>query len=146
MKEQIKKLESFLQTQFYNLNKEGLVRSLPSTYKDKNGIERTNTIPSVSMPINDVVANFVADTLKELKDTNSYIIVKDTANREFNVVSVNPRHNAQFPDRVTGEIINKEYPATLILAKANVNADDIIADAIPDFLREVTTKAQAEEL
>lgn len=140
---QLTQLQSFLQNQFYLLNKEGLIRNLPSKYTDKNGIERENTIPSISMPVNDKVADFVAKELESLKNTNSYITVKDTANREFNVVSVNPRHTAEFADRKTGEIIQREYPATLILSKTNVKVDDIIADAIPAFLKEeMVTKSQ----
>lgn len=143
------KLQAFLQLQFNSQKMSNQIRTLPSEYTDKNtGEVRTNKVPSKSMNIPEKLVPVLEQAIEVHRENKDYLEIKDGTNL-LNAIKVIEPRTVPLTDRNTGELIEKEYPASLILAPQVESWKDpeITEEFMDTVLNEIgvtETKSEAE--
>lgn len=142
------KLQSFLQNQFNVQKMNSQIRTLPTEFTDKNtGEIRTNRAPSKSMNLPSRLVEIVKQAIEIHKQNGDYLEIKD-GSKVLNAIKVVDERTVTLTDRRTGELFEKEYPASLILAPqieayTQPEIDNQFVNAVLEEL-EVKTKTESE--
>jgi hypothetical protein len=142
------KLQGFLQHQFNNQKMNDQIRTLPTEFTDKNtGEVRTNRAASKSMNIPSKLVNLLEQAIEVHKENGDYLTIQD-GTKTLNAIKVIDKRTVVLTDRRTGELIEREYPASLILAPqleqyVDPEIDEEFIDQIADELN-IKTKVEKE--